>query len=69
MSLAKEHTIEYGWDDRAGVWCGVVRNEASAWASNPHILALKIRHQLGDAMPPEARFTLKRTGPDKPRPT
>ncbi len=69
MSLAKAYTIEYCWDARASVWCGVVRNEASAWASNPHILALKIRRQLGDAMPPEASFTLKRTGPDKPRPS
>ncbi len=69
MNQLDKIIIEFAWDWRAGCWTGVVRGRTSAFAKNRHVLALKIRHQLGDTMPLTANFTMKLIGNDKPRPS
>ncbi len=68
MNTNKELVVEYGWDTRAGAWCGVIRGLIGDSAENLPVLCLKLRHRLSDTISPEATFIMKRTGPDKPRP-
>ncbi len=68
MIVLDKISVEYGWDWRAHCWVGVVRGRAGAAAYSMTMLRFMLRMKLGTSMPAEAAFTMKLTGPDKPRP-